>query len=346
MTTESLIAARKARWHDFVNGGAAPRHLFWIDCPFEDEPRPLLWRENYQARIDWMVRKYEQALARTAWLDDDAVPHLDMLTGTEIFAEAFGCSVHKPLNDMPSARPLVTTAQEADKLKSPELSTSSLAYLFDMIDEMHKRLGHKAMLRMIDVQSPMDIAALIWDKTEFYIALMETPEAVTTLAAKVHDLLVAFHDEWFRRYGTERIAHYPLYLMRDGITLSEDEVGCVSTDQFAEYFLPELQTLSARYGGLGMHCCANARHQWGGFKQINNLKMLNIVHNREMITDARSFFADSSAQIHCWNGDGPPETWPQHFPKNSRMVIELTAHSRDEAVALADKMRVACRRSL
>jgi hypothetical protein len=39
--------------------------------------------------------------------------------------------------------------------------------------------------------------------------------------------------------------------MPKGITLSEDEVGSVSSEMFQKFFLPELQDLSARYGGLG-----------------------------------------------------------------------------------------------
>lgn len=59
------------------------------------------------------------------------------------------------------------------------------------------------MLCLPDVQTPMDIAALIWDKNYFFAAMIEEPEAVKELAHKVSRLYFAFFDEWFRRYGAE-----------------------------------------------------------------------------------------------------------------------------------------------
>ena len=74
-------------------------------------------------------------------VDDDRVPYLSNVTGTEIFAEAFGCKVHRPEDNMPFALPLVRSAAEADKITVPDLSTSSLAYLFDIADELYRRGG-------------------------------------------------------------------------------------------------------------------------------------------------------------------------------------------------------------
>ena len=69
---------------------------------------------------------------------------------------------------------------------------------------------------------------------------------------------MAFLDEWFGRYGRDHIAHYPDYFMEGGWTVSEDEVGVVNEEMFEKLFLPELNELSRRYGGIGMHCCVTA----------------------------------------------------------------------------------------
>lgn len=82
------------------------------------------------------------------------------------------------------------------------------------------------------------------------------------------------------------IAHFPDYYMPHGLTLSADEVGGVSPAMFERFFLPELSSLSRRYTALGVHCCANARHQWEGFKRIPNLAMLNLVQPLDVLTDA------------------------------------------------------------
>ena len=157
----------------------------------------------------------------------------------------------------------------------------------DIADELRRRAGPDALMRLIDVQSPMDIAALVWDKNTFYAALIESPAAVKELAGRVKELLVAFLDRWFARYGGAFMAHYPQYYMSRGLTLSEDEVGAVSPEMFDALFLPELADLSARYDGLGMHCCANARHQWEGFKRIPDLRLLNLVQPMEVCAERR-----------------------------------------------------------
>ena len=166
------------------------------------------------------------------------------------------------------------------------------------------------MLRLPDIQSPMDIAALIWEKTTFYPAMIEDADAVRTLTHKVMKLLTAFVDEWFARYGSAFIAHYPDYYMENGLTLSEDEIGAVSEGIFCDLFLPELIELSNRYGALGMHCCAHARHQWPHWLKIPNLRLLNLVHSEETIREAYTYFAEHTAQMHSWCGEGDPACGP------------------------------------
>jgi len=162
------------------------------------------------------------------------------------------------------------------------------------------------------------------------------------LAHKVKVLLVAFLDAWFDRFGREYIAHYPDYFMPGGLTLSEDEVGAVSQRMFDALFLPELAELSARYGGLGVHCCANARHQWPGFKRIPGLRLLNLVQPAPVIHQAVTFFAELP-QMHSYGGEGPAWTWPAQYPPDARLIFDTCASSRAEAEEIANRMRQACR---
>jgi hypothetical protein len=186
-------------------------------------------------------------------------------------------------------------------------------------------------MRLIDVQSPMDIAALVWDKNTFYTALLETPKAVQELAHRVKEILTTFLDRWFTRYGRAFMAHYPQYFMADGLTLSEDEVGSVSPKLFQELFLPELAELSARYGGLGMHCCANARHQWEGFKQIPGLRLLNLNQPLSVCEAAFPSFADTCAQMPVAEVEWDLGRGPGQFSDGVHIVLTGTVKTRDEA---------------
>jgi len=342
---EERIEERKRRWREFYDMAAPPRHVFLVRCNEPMSERPLPHPGNGQERIEWAWEKYRRDLERVRWLDDDTIPHLDVFTGTEIFAEAFGCEVHRPGNDMPFARPMIRDASEISGLDVPGLDAPPLAMLFDIADELRRRAGPDAVVKMVDVQSPMDVAALIWDKSAFYIAMVEDPEAVRELSARTGALLKAFLDEWFARYGTDFVAHFPDYYMPRGVTLSEDEVGCVGERTFEDMFLPELVELSERYGGIGIHCCADARHQWEGFKRIPGLRMLNLVQPADVVREAYGFFAGSVPQMHSWYGDGDPWTWPGQYPDAARVVIRAGAKTREEAVELSAKLGAVCRRT-
>lgn len=330
---------RRARWRCFLDRTTPPHHLFIIrpTADLNFEPRPVLNWLNISARIDWAWRRYLRELEVTACYEDDYLPRLWVSSGTEIFAEAFGCKVHWPDNDMPFALPKITMSSEVSAIKVPKLSDTQLPLLFDIADEL-KRRAPQALLGICDSQSPMDIAAQIWEKSAFCIAMLEEPEAVRELSQKVYQLYTEFWDEWFRRYGTEYVAHYPDYMMTRGLTLSEDEIGIVKPHVFDELFWPELRDLSSRYDGLGIHCCANSQHQWEGFKRIPSLRFLNIVQPPETMMAAYRFFAGRTCQMHNNGESGSFETWLEQYPPQSRIVMQPPARDLDDARRVSDRM--------
>ncbi len=343
------IESRKRRWRELLCPNSKPGFCFIVGGGDNTEPLPPPpphWPKLAKERVERKWLDYRRALERSSWLDDDSIPSIDMMTGTEIFAEAFGCRVHRPDGTNPFALPLIHEAGEVSSLKTPELASSSLAYLFDMADELKRRAGPDAIFHLVDIQSPMDIAALIWEKSSFCMAMLEAPEAVKELAAKVHELLVKFLDEWFRRYGSEYVAHFPGYFMSGGMTLSEDEIGIVSSEAFKEFFLPELDALSRRYGGIGIHCCADAKHQWGGLRRVEGLRLLNLcnppVRPPDYCRDAYTFFEDACAQWHMgWIPEGDAEKRFEGYPKGCRVVMDFQAKTRDEAQRLCARLQEA-----
>ena len=331
-----MINERRSRWDSLHQTDGGINRLFIIDYDETPLEEPEVSPQNRRARVDWALASYERQIRRCEWLKDDSLPCLWVKTGTEIFAEALGCEVYRPTGTMPSAIPMITDPEEVESVKVPDISESSLALLFDIADELRSKAGESALLRLVDIQSPMDIAALVWDKNHFFPAMISHPEAVKALAQKAYLLLTSFLDNWFERYGPEFIAHYPDYYMPYGITVSEDEIGSVSPAYFNEFFLPWLDALSDRYGMIGVHCCATARHQWENLKSIQNISILNLVRDAEETKEAYDFFADSLIQIHHWCGDGDPSRWSDALPEGSKVVLRAGASTRDEALRLSE----------
>ncbi len=339
MAMDTQLEKRKAQWRQCFSMQGESKRLYLVHWQDNSLTRPQPHPDQYDLRLEWAVAKYESLVNQMEWLDDHKLPFLDVFTGTEIFAEAFGCSVHRSAENMPFALPCVHSAAEAAKLRVPDVAATPLADLFNLADRLRERTDNQALVRLPDIQSPIDIAALIWDKNDFYPAMLTAPEAVLELTGKVQELLTAFLDEWFARYGTEYIAHFPDYFMDSGMTLSEDEIGALSSEMFRQFSLPNLEALSARYGGLGIHCCANAQHQWELLQQIPDLRLLNLVQPPEVLLEAYEFFADTVVQMHAWAGDGDPRTWVQNLPARARVVLQAEAETKDEAKRLVDAFR-------
>ena len=340
------IADRKQRWLDFFDWNKPVSHVYKIGYHLPISlPRMHPWLEFKEQRIAYAVEKYQRMCERAEWLNDDTIPYLDPYTGTEIFAEAFGCRVHKPDDNMPFALPMVHTAEEAARVKIPDLASSPLMMLFEMARKMRDRTGKDAVMKLPDIQSPLDIAALIWEKSSFFMAMIEEPEAVLELIEKTKTLLITFLDAWFDEFGTEYIAHYPDYYMQGGLTLSEDEIGAINPQMFETFALPSLTELSNRYGGIGIHCCANSEHQWENLKKIPNLKLLNLIQPESVLSRAYQCFSGHTCQMHssaCATGE--PWTWPGQFSEDCRFVIQTGASERETALELAQKLSEVCDR--
>ena len=333
------IEERKARWLSLYRPECLGARLFLIHYLPDLPERPWPHPSNSAERVDWAWLQYQQQLNQMEWLEDDTIPFLDMYTGTEIFAAAFGCKVYYPDQDMPFAMPLIHSYEEVGQVQTPDLDAPVIDILFQMADELQRRAGPGALLRMVDLQTPMDIAALIWDKTTFYPALLQQPDAVRQLSHQVLVFMTRFLDAWFSRYGRAFISHYPDYYMPYGITLSEDEIGAVSGKVFNNLFLPELVELSEYFGQIGIHCCAHARHQWSNLLKVPNLVLLNLVQPPDVTRAAWDFFCSPVAQWHSYQGEGPAWTWPAQHPPAARMVYEVTVNSKEEAIETSRRMR-------
>jgi hypothetical protein len=123
-----------------------------------------------------------------------------------------------------------------------------------------------------------------------------------------------------------------------GITVSEDEIGSISVETFREFSYPTLCELSKRYGRIGIHCCANAKHQWGVLQSIPDLMVLNIVQPPEILGQVSTYFAgvlgrDKGAVSHMFSWDKN-----EYHDYRTQAILAATAHSKTEALEQLEKM--------
>ncbi len=231
--------------------------------------------------VPYYVREYKKRVRAVEELDDDGVPFVTLNTNTGIFAAAFGCPLRVyQTNTNAAARPIVKTTAEADGLPEPGLDAPALARVLELGQLLQQELGNEVIIGVPDIQSPFGIASLIWDKADHLTAMIEAPEAVNELTAKCHRLLKKFLREFKSRFPGGNLCHCPYAWAPPalGCWLSEDEIGIISAEMFEEFCLPWLTDLSQTFGGIFIHCCADAAHQYEGFKKIPDLRGLNLSH--------------------------------------------------------------------
>jgi len=214
--------------------GAFPGHAIVMDHGAIDVPSPGDFAISDRPVEDWVAHYVAQYEARVAYheaLGDDAVPYVNLTTNTGVFAAAFGCPMHEYAAATPAAaRPVVTTAAEAEALGEPSLEAPTLARIFAMAERMRRELGDVVPISVPDIQSPFDIAALIWNKEDFFVALHTDPDAAKRLIDRCTRLLTRFLVEYKARVGNVNMCHCPnAWAPPDlGIWLSEDEAATYS----------------------------------------------------------------------------------------------------------------------
>ena len=306
---------------------------------------------------NWLPNAREHYAGKVKWLEevrDDSVPYVNIVTNTAIYAAAFGCKVHEYADSRPAAVPLIDTPEQAGKLKTPDFSASpTLSRILEFAVLLQKEFGPDVPISVPDIQSPFDIAAQIWNKESFFIALYESPEAVKELVNKCQALLTDFLKEYFKTVPNRAsICCMDVWGPPElGCNVSEDEVGSISAEVFEEFCVPSLIELSKTFGGSVIHCCAKADHAHAGFNKIPDL----YAHNRIMRSYTQDlFFMDPAASIldfpdrvvrMCgWHRAEAVEKILEIARPESRFLFEMSSEPLEDAKRTLERVRNLCSR--
>jgi hypothetical protein len=176
--------------------------------------------------------------------------------------------------------------------------------------------------------------------------MITEPDAVRRLVDKCQQLLINFFDHFLREVGEANLCHCPVAWAPPelGVWLSEDEAGSMSTEMFEAFCLPNLIDLSERYGGLFVHCCATADHQYQSFAKIPNLRGLNRVFQAPGPRPAIETFSKDTVLMVAWTPeDRVVEMLDMALPE-TRFLFNMPAQPLDEARRTYDRLRERCPR--
>jgi hypothetical protein len=319
----------------------------------DPEGIPAEWPGDYACGSrpvrDWVPRAvahYESQLRVLEEIDDDSVPTALMTTGTYLFASAFGSPIHIYPDTPAAARPLVFNAEEADRLSLPDVFTAPLDRVFEFGELLEARLGKEVPLSVPDIQSPFDIAALIWNKQDLFMALYADPQAVERLVAKTQALLTGFLKALQQRFPQLSMCHCPhAWAPAElGIWLSEDEAGALSTSMFERFCLPSLRELSQSFGGIFIHCCATADFQYPSFSTLPHLRGLNRVFTEPSPAGAINTFAGRTVLVQAWMEEDKINEMLDLAQPGSRFLFDIPGRPLDEVKPIYNRLRRRCPR--
>ena len=284
------------------------------------------------------VKNYRRAEAMHQATGDDGIPCAKLSTGTHLYAAAFGCDVHVYDDNPACALPMVATAEQADRLQIPDVwKAPNLSRVFELGDALRKELGDDAFFGPPDMQTGFDTAALIWQKENLLIAMMDEQEkpAVKRLVDKCAQLFKTFLFELRKEFRNLSPCHCPGTWTPPemGPWMSNDECGIMSTPMFEEFCLPEMVDLAETFGGMGMHCCANAEHQFESFKKIPNLYGFNRVAAGHGYQPLLEHFNSPDAPVHvlAWLDEQQIVSLIEDSNPETRYIFNFMGDSVDEA---------------
>ncbi len=297
--------------------------------------------------VEWGMRDFEAKARWDSEIDDDNVLSIRVGTGTQLFAEAFGSPVAYAPGSNAFALPCVDTPEAADALPEPSLDARPLARVFEYAEAMSERVGPGVPVSVPDIQSPFDIAALVWKKESLFVAMIDKPDAVKRLVGKCQSLLTRFLKELKRRFPDCNLCHCPNAWAPPelGCWMSEDEAGAMSVAMFEEFCLPSLIEMSQDFGGMFVHCCATADHQYGGFKRIPNLRGINRVFQTPGPKPAVEAFSGATVLMMAWMTEAQIAELLQIALPDTRYLFNTGAATADEAKRLYEWLRERCPRS-
>ncbi len=321
--------------------GKATRPAFmcipqFIEIENEKPGRYTLSERPLNDWLPWIIEKHEKWSAFHERVGDDGIACADIMTPTHIYAAAFGCPVHDFENSNPAAMPLVNNAGEADQLTQPSIENSpTLVRILELAELVQERLGKETPLSAVDYQSGYDIAAQIWEKSDFMCAMVMDPHAVKRLSAKCAAMLKEFYTVLRQRFPQMNPCHCPGSWTPPelGPWLSNDECGAMSKAMFEEFCLPELIDLSETFGGLGMHCCADAEHQFPSFNKIPNFYGFNRVPAKRGFEPILEHFGGPDAPVHVlsWVAEEQIKMLIANAAPGTRFIFNKIVESEDDA---------------
>jgi len=189
---------------------------------------------------------------------------------------AFGCPPVDIGDGKQWIKPLITNAAQVCDLVIPDPRDGQTGKMIRRTAELARTLPPGDRVRNPDIQSPLGIAELMWDQS-FYLALVESPEAVHELLDKITkfqiDYIQAIQQAAGDRYNP---CGFPLvWCSGTGTMVADDTMSLISPVMHAEFSLPYVNRIATAVGPLYYHSCTWRAPYFDNLRQLKHVRAIN-----------------------------------------------------------------------
>ena len=216
---------------------------------YDDDAAEVLWHKAYHANRGEIV--------------DFDMPNIKPNLGIGTLAAAFGCQLK--IND--EADPWTTTLIKRecrDKVYELTRPDPEKNPIFKKIRERISSLQERSdmPLRLVNVASPLVTASMIWDYTDFIMALIESPKEVHYLLDLITESTIDFVNVQLESIkNLHTMGHEVLPVPREvGLRISDDTAVLLSPKLYRDFGVQYNGRLAKEFGGIVVHSCGDCKH--------------------------------------------------------------------------------------
>ncbi|MDD2710351.1 MAG: uroporphyrinogen decarboxylase family protein [Verrucomicrobiae bacterium] len=195
---------------------------------------------------------------------------------TCFFPLALGCKPTRTSQGTPWIEKMIRDPAQVLDLIPPKINGEFAGEILRRASKLVEDLPPDGQIRILDVQSPLGVAELMWDHS-FYFALVEHPDAVHELLGKITRFIIDFVKA-FQQIAGARLnpCGFPkLWSDGPGTMVADDTMSLVSPEMHREFSVPYLNQLAAECGPLYYHSCTWRAPYFDNIRQIKNVRAYN-----------------------------------------------------------------------
>ena len=205
--------------------------------------------------------------------------------GIGAIAGAYGASYIWEEGQAPATGALFTTLREAAEFTPRPIESTDIGrHTLRMIEYFLEQTQGKIPMSFADVQSPLNAASGLVDTNNFYLGIVDAPEAFQQLLVTAADLTGAFLRSQQALIGDTLV--FPGHGFASsqsfrGLGMSADNMVMLSPRQYGRYEVPILPELGKEFGGVAFHSCGDWSRKIPVVKKIKDLVMVDAAFSQE-----------------------------------------------------------------